>query len=242
MNIQTINGCHNYGKPMGSLKSFFNKGKTAVVTAVKKVETKVVNAAGGVAFLPAREGLKQLIKFNILGLGTILGYYKKSKPDRWAEILKTWDKFGGDPQTLNTFVNEGSGKAVRQVAPAVLNRFAVVRNLVKLASKINSGSISGCKTFPAPIGDIPPPDPATIMTIIGTAIPIIQEIISIFKKDAATNPDAIPDSPPPPPADTPQGGGSGSGSGDGATPSDNTMLYVGLGAAAIVGYFVFSKK
>lgn len=255
MNIQTINGCHNYGQPINGrkerqerraerredVKEFFDKGKEVYVDTWKKVIDTGKDIAAGATFLPAREGLKQLIKFNILGVATILAYYKRSKPDRYGEILNVWDKFGGDKATLNVFVNEGSGKSIRQVAPAVLNKFAKIRNMVKLAYKINSGAISGCKRFPSPqtIGETPPPDPVTTMALIGSAIGIITEIINIFKKDKPTDPDAIPDSGSPqggsqtdPPPEEPEDKKTG----------DNTMLYVGIAAAAVVGYFAFFKK
>jgi hypothetical protein len=256
MNIQTINGCHNYGQPINGrkerqerraerredVKEFFDKGKEVVTKVVDKGK----DIAAGAAFLPAREGVKQLIKFNILGVATILAYYKRSKPDRYGEILNVWDKYGGDKATLNVFVNEGSGKSIRQVAPAVLNKFAKIRNMVKLAYKINSGAINGCKRFPSPqtIGDVPPPDPATTIALIGSAIGIITEIINIFKKDKATDPDAIPDSGSP--QESPQGGSqtdpSEVGKPEDKATKDNTMLYVGIAAAAVVGYFAFFKK
>jgi hypothetical protein len=244
MNIQTINGVHNYGQPMkGWGKDLWNKGKEVVTKVVDKGK----DVAAGAAFLPAREGLKQLIKFNILGVATILAYYRRSKTDRYGEILNVWDKYGGDKATFNAFVNEGSGRSIRQVAPAVLNKFSKVRNMVKLAYKINSGAINGCKMFPSPQtigGDVPPPDPATTIALIGSAIGIITEIVNIFKKDKATDPDAIPDSGVP--EGSPQGGSqtdpSEVGKPEDEKTGSNTMLYVGIAAAAVVGYFAFFKK
>jgi hypothetical protein len=238
MNIQTINGCHNYGQPMGKLGDKLKKVVTKVVDKGKDV-------AAGAAFLGAREGLKQVIKLNILGIATILAYYRKSKPDRYGEILNSWDKFGGDKSTFSAFVSEGSSRAVRQVAPAILNKFPKIRNMVKLASKIKSGAISGCKTFPSQTigGAPPPPDPVTL-SAIASAIPIILEILAIFKKDKATDPDAIPDSGSP--EGSPQGGSqtdpSEVGKPEDEKTGSNTMLYVGIAAAAVVGYFAFFKK
>lgn len=242
MNIQTINGCHNYGQPMGKIGDRLKKVVTKVVDKGKDI-------AAGAVFLPAREGIKQVIKFNILGLATILAYYKRSKPDRYGEIINTWDKFGGDKATFSAFVSEGSNKGIRQVAPALLNRVSKVRNMVKLAYKINSGAISGVKSFSykGGIGVVGADDAAagaTLVPILISALPILVEIINIFKKDKATDPDAIPDS------GSPQGspqGGSQTDPSDVGKPKDedtkdNTMLYVGVAAAAVVGYFAFFKK
>jgi hypothetical protein len=246
MNIQTINGCHNYGQPMGKIGDRFKKVVTKVVDKGKDI-------AAGAVFLPAREGIKQVIKFNILGLATILAYYRRSKPDRYGEILNTWDKFGGDKATFSAFVSEGSSRGIRQVAPALLNRVPKVRNMVKLAYKINSGAISGVKSFSykGGIGVVGADDAAvgsTLVPILISALPILVEIINIFKKDKATDPDAIPDGgvPEESPQESPQGGSqtdpSEVGKPEDKATKNNTMLYVGIAAAAVVGYFAFFKK
>lgn len=249
MNIQTINGCHNYGQPMGKIGDKLKKVVTKVVDKGKDVYVdtwkKVANAAGGVAFLPQREAIKIVIGNNLLGLATILAYYRRSKADRYEEILKTWDKFGGDKATFSAVVNEGSKKGIRQIAPAVLNRVSKIKNTIKLAYKINSGAISGCKTFPAPKGiGFAGYDDAAIGGLLLSALPIILEMVSVFKKDKATDPDAIPDGGVP--EGSPQGGSqtdpSEVGKPEDEKTGDNTMLYVGIAVAAVVGYFAFLKK
>ena len=125
--------------------------------------------------------------------------------------------------------------------------------MVKLAYKINSGAISGVKSFSykGGIGVVGADDAAvgsTLVPILISALPILVEIINIFKKDKATDPDAIPDGgvPEESPQESPQGGSqtdpSEVGKPEDKATKDNTILYVGIAAAAVVGYFAFFKK
>lgn len=190
-----------------------------------------MHIAAGAPFLPAREGLKLALKFNIFGLATILNYVKNTNPAKFKETSTIWYKYGGDTSNFNAFINEGKGKVPRQVAPAVLNKIPAVKGLIEKAHTIyyGSSSINGLGT-----GE-PVTTTAETSSLI-SAIPIITELIGAISgillviksskpedkpgEGSGSTPD--PNNPPPPPSES------------------NTLLkVVGLTAAGIAAKLIF---
>lgn len=202
------------------LKKQANNIKDAVTS------DKTSHIAAGATFLAAREALKQILKFNILGLSTIIGYYQKTNTAKYNKILDIWYKYGGDRATMAAFVNEGKGLVPRQVAPAVFNKFPQVKNLIVKANDIYYNK-SGAGLSAAGWDDA-----AVAIGAIGAGWVLIKDILATFKGDKVTDPEIPgsgsgstpdPNNPPPPP------------------PSEsNTLLkVVGLTAAGIAAKLIF---
>jgi hypothetical protein len=174
MNIQTINGISGY-------------------TAGERF----THAAALVPFASARGGFQIALTQNALGLGTIFYYFKTNKPSKYQEMKDIWYKFGGNPDSFNAFVDAGNQKDIRQIAPAVLNRFPAIKNLINMAYAIKAGGTIGYATpqlggmKPGGIGEITTAT-ATVVSSVVTGIGIITDFVLAFKKDPKTNPDNFP--------------------------------------------------
>ena len=177
MNIQTINGITGY-----------NAGE------------RFTHAAALVPFAGARGGFQIALTQNALGLGTIFYYFKTNKPEKYQEMKDIWYKFGGNPDSFNAFVDAGNQKDIRQVAPAVLNRFPAIKNLVNMAYKIKAGGTIGYTTpqlggmKPGGIGSVTVATASVVSSVV-TGIGIIADFVLAFKKDPKTNPDNFPQIP-----------------------------------------------
>jgi len=177
MNIQTINGITGY-----------NAGE------------RFTHAAALVPFAGARGGFQIALTQNALGLGTIFYYFKTNKPEKYQEMKDIWYKFGGNPDSFNAFVDAGNQKDIRQVAPAVLNRFPAIKNLVNMAYKIKAGGTIGYTTpqlggmKPGGIGSVTAATASVVQSVV-TGIGIIASMVLAFKKDPKTNPDNFPQIP-----------------------------------------------
>lgn len=218
MNIQTING----------------------ITGDYTIGERASHAAALIPFASARGGFQIALTQNALGLGTILYYFKQNKPSKYQELKDIWYKFGGNPDSFNAFVDSGNQKDIRQVAPAVLNRFSAIKNLVNMAYKIKSGGTIGYITpqlggmKPGGIGSVTAATASVVSSVV-TGMGIIASMVLAFKKDPATDPDKFP----PIPEDVLPGAGR-----DEQTEKkyafSNPLLLVGL---ALVGaYLMFGTK
>jgi hypothetical protein len=217
MNIQTINGITGY-------------------TAGERF----THAAALVPFASARGGFQIALTQNALGLGTIFYYFKTNKPTKYQEMKDIWYKFGGNPDSFNAFVDAGNQKDIRQIAPAVLNRFPAIKNLVNMAYKIKAGGTIGYTTpqlggmQPGGIGEITTAT-ATVVASVVTGIGIITDFVLAFKKDPKTNPDNFP----PIPEDI-LPGETGGDTTEKKSAFSNPLILVGL---ALVGaYLMFGTK
>lgn len=168
----------------GFFKDAWNAGTTAVKNVVNTVVDKGTDAAktaahiaaGGV-FVLAREGLKQVIKYNVFGLASLLAYLAKTNYSKYNETLDIWYKYGGDKATFTAFVNEGMSRVPRQVAPALLNRIPQVKGLVEKANSIYYGHLAGLNSLGVAVVDdvaIAATSEATVLT----SLPIILEIVA----------------------------------------------------------------
>ena len=175
MNIQTING----------------------ITGDYTAGERFTHAAALVPFASARGGFQIALTQNALGLGTIFYYFKTNKPNKYQEMKDIWYKFGGNPDSFNAFVDAGNQKDIRQVAPAVLNRFSAIKNLVNMAYKIKSGGTIGYTTpqlggmKPGGIGSVTAATASVVQSVV-TGMGIIASMVLAFKKDPATDPDKFP--------------------------------------------------
>ena len=173
----------------GFLKDAWKASSAAVKKVVNVVADKTTDAAkaaahlaaGGV-FVLAREGLKQIIKYNVLGLASILAYVAKTNSSKYNDILDIWYKFGGDKATFSVFVNEGKTRSPRQIAPALLNKIPQVKGLVEKANSIYYGKLAGLNALNS-LGVAVVDDAALAATSgvsLTTALPIILEIIGVI--------------------------------------------------------------
>jgi hypothetical protein len=217
MNIQTINGISGY-----------NAGE------------RFTHAAALVPFASARGGFQIALTQNALGLGTIFYYFKTNKPTKYQEMKDIWYKFGGNPDSFNAFVDAGNQKDIRQVAPAVLNRFPAIKNLVNMAYKIKAGGTIGYITpqlggmRPGGIGSVTAATASVVSSVV-TGMGIIASMVLAFKKDPAINPDNFP----PIPEDILPGAG-GEDPTEKKSAFSNPLILVGL---ALVGaYLMFGTK
>ena len=184
---------------------------------------RVRHLASITAMLPTRIALRLLISQNILGLGTVLYYYKTKNSDKWDKIVEVWYKNGGKPSDLVSSINTGNQKDIRQVAPALLNNVSAIKRIIDLAYSIKAGKITGHKIIGLGGGGICGVTASEILL----SLPVILEILKIIKGDV----DAAPtyEEPTTPPNDEkPEGGGI-------------PMVAIGLiGLVAV--YFLFIKK
>ena len=215
MNIQTINGIAGY-------------------TFKEKAE----HVAAFIPFASARGGFQVAISQNALGLATILYWYKNNKPDRFAELSQIWYNWGGDENNFNAYINSGNNKNVRQIAPAILNRFPIIKNLVNMATKINNGGSIGYCTpqlggmQPGGIGVITEATASVVASVV-KGIGIISSMVIVFKKDKNTNPDNYTD---PLPTDN-------TGTTDPNKPKDAfSSPYLLIGLALVGAYLMFGTK
>lgn len=155
----------------GWLKDTWNKAKDYVKDTIQDykkydAKTSALHTLNIAQFLPAREGLKQALKYNLLGLASLMWFVKLKDSNKYNEILKIWYKFGGDDGTIEAYIREGKDVTPRQIAPSVLNKIPQVKNLIEKAntvfySKYKINGLSG--------------DPATGAAIV-EALPIVLEI------------------------------------------------------------------
>jgi len=217
MNIQTING-------IGSLKDP-TKGE------------KAKHAAMVIPFAAGRTAFAQLIKWNIFGWGTILYYIKEKKVDTWNSILMRWYLYGGNPKELPSIVNTGNQKDIRQVAPAILNRFYGIKKTIDAAYLIKAGGVYGHTKYVGlgKIGIYGEPVTTTavagatvtatplIVTILGMIIPLATAIV-LSKGGGGGNPQT-PDTNDTNDTETTE------------TPSKINPLFI-VGGLAVAGYFI----
>jgi hypothetical protein len=219
MNIQTING----------------------ITGDYTAGERFTHAAALVPFASARGGFQIALTQNALGLGTILYYFKTNKPNKYQELKDIWYKFGGNPDSFNAFVDSGNQKDIRQVAPAVLNRFSAIKNLVNMAYKIKSGGTIGYITpqlggmKPGGIGSVTAATASVVQSVV-TGMGIIASMVLAFKKDPATDPDKFPQIP----EDVLPGAAGDDDTTEKKSAFSNPLILVGL---ALVGaYLLFGTK
>ena len=179
-----------------------------------------------IPMLPSRSAVRLFINQNVLGVGTVLYFYKTKRPATWNKIDEIWYKFGGNTSDLVSSINAGNQKSIRQVAPALLNRVSAIKKVIDLAYSIKAGKITGHKTVGLGGGGICG-EPVSDVAMIVSALPIILQIIQAFKGDV----DAAPTYEEPqthPNDEKPEGGGI-------------PMVAIGLiGLVAV--YFLFIKK
>lgn len=147
-------------------------------------------------FTPAREALKQVVKHNVFGAGSIIDYVRRTNPSKWSEIKKIWYTFGGDPGNLDPFLNEGSNKEPRAVAPAILNKFKAIDGMLEKANRIYKD-----KTGKVPTGIPPFDDGSAIINVPDPVVTVLPSNYvpggSVVVNDAASGKPTGPVSPVP---------------------------------------------
>lgn len=163
----TLNKYTGLGSFRSWVKDTWDKAKDILFNNEYDAKTNAMHALNLATFLPAREGLKQVIKYNVFGLASLLHYTKLKDNNKFKEVLKTWFKFGGETGTLEAYIREGKDTSPRQVAPEVLNRIPQIKGLIEKANTVyyNKYSINGLNGEPASTG-----------AAIVEALPIILEI------------------------------------------------------------------
>jgi len=166
------------------VNGFFKDAWNATTNVVKKVvdsgddaAKKAKHIAAGGIYVLAREALKQVIKYNVFGVASILAYVAKTNISKYNETLDIWYKFGGDPATFTVFVKEGKTRSPRQVAPAILNKIPKIKGLIEKANNIYYNNLAGLNGLGVAVVDdveVAATSEATLMT----SLPIILEIIA----------------------------------------------------------------
>jgi hypothetical protein len=189
---------------------------------------KAVHTGAIIPFSAARGSVRLFINQNVLGLGTVLYFYKTKNSNKWDKIQEVWYKFGGSISDLTSSINAGNQKDIRQVAPALLNRVSSIKKVIDLAYSIKAGKITGHKTIGLGGGGIYG-EPVSDIGMILSSLPIILQIIQAFKGDVDAAPTYAA-----PTYETPQ-------KEEKSSKSGIPMIAIGL-VGLVAVYFLFIKK
>ena len=102
------------------------------------------------AQLPLREAFKTLVQYNYFGLASVMNYTKNHYPDQWKKIRQQWFVIGGNPDSLNAFIDKGKTRAPKQVAPALVNNIKGIQKLIDQGNYIYYNKISGIHKYERP--------------------------------------------------------------------------------------------
>lgn len=204
------------------------------VQNVKKysVAENALHAAAAInpATLASREAFKLILNYNVLGMASILAYAYKTNVDAWNKIDSFWYSAGGDTSNLIATINNGKTKVPRQVAPAVLNQFPQIKNLIQKANTIYYDKLAG-----AAIGV----EPTTTTATVSSAAPPWVVILGILASSGvlAKITDKVLNNPTDGTDFTDTSGGTGT-NGGGALPPEKSFIEknivpIGLSAVAL---------